>query len=260
MIGKMELSMEIKGYIQDAVPNKIYAWGKITTFGRRVGVDTTNLQEKFDNKRKACGYIIESLPSNNGETVLEVLFDMSKRGMGDGDYSNEILEEINPILERTMNCRMDENGNILPLFPWLQDEPNLILTELKKLGFSQAYQNYKEALDTYNDSPKGSLALLRASFEGILNEILTANGINITSNVKDNLAKLIDIGLLEDLSNNNECSKCHYKKLDHEFNHSYNLYGLLSYYGSHPKLVTEELANFLFTSTSAFIWLLINRS
>jgi hypothetical protein len=58
---------------------------------------------------------------------------------------------------------------------------------------------------------------------------------------------------------NSECQKCHHKKRDHELNYSYAIYGLLSHYGSHKELVTEELANFLFTSTSAFIWLLINR-
>lgn len=254
----MELSLEVKGYVQDVVPTKIYAWGKIITFGRRVGVDTTNLQRRFRGKREACGYIIENLPPDSAENVLNVLLDMSKLGEWNADYSSEILTEINPILERTMDCNIDENGNILPLFPLLENEPNLILAKLRNLEFDQGYQNYKDAFDTYRNSPKGSLGLLRASFEGILNEILTAKGIEITSNVKDNLAKLIDIGIIENLSAI-ECSNCHYKKLDHEFNHSYNLYGLLSHYGSHPRLVTDELANFIFTTTSALIWYLINK-
>lgn len=33
----MELSLEIKGYIQDALATKIYSWDKIKTFGKRIG-------------------------------------------------------------------------------------------------------------------------------------------------------------------------------------------------------------------------------
>lgn len=49
------------------------------------------------------------------------------------------------------------------------------------------------------------------------------------------------------------------EKKDNEFDYSYDIYSLLSHYGSHAELITDEVANFLFTSTIAFIWFLINR-
>ena len=41
--------------------------------------------------------------------------------------SENVLDELNPIMERTMGCRVGENGEILPIFPHMKEEPNLIL-------------------------------------------------------------------------------------------------------------------------------------
>jgi hypothetical protein len=116
----MDLSLEVKGYIQDALATKIYSWDKIKTFGKRVGVDTSFFDEKRKsdanfNKRMACEYIIDNIPEGRGELVIKTLIDMAKRGQWDRDYSKEILAEINPIMEATMNCRVDENGKIIDL-------------------------------------------------------------------------------------------------------------------------------------------------
>lgn len=253
----MELSIEVTGIIQDVLATKIYAWDKIKTFGKRIGVDTIDFEKKF-SKRQACEYIIKNMPRDNGEIVIKSLIEMAKRGLWNKDYSEEILCEINPIMERTMNSRVNDAGQIIPIFPWLEEEPNIILERLKSFGFLQGLKNYKDALRTYKTSPKGSLSLLRSAFEGVVEDILRLKNVIPTNNQRENLAKLEELGILKELSNI-ECHQCHYRKRDHEFNYSYIVYGLLSHYGSHKELVTEELANFLFTSTSAFIWFLINR-
>lgn len=258
----MELSLEVKGYIQDKVAN-IFSWDKISVFGKRVGIDTSSIDKRHKEdynftKRKACSYIMEQISKNKGEIVVKTLIDMAKYGTWDQDYSGEVLTEINPILERTMNCRANKNGEILPIFPLLDEEPTLILIKLKSMGFTKGYSNYRDAFKTYRTSPKGSLGLLRASIEGVVEEILKSRGKVSTSNMKENLSKLKDLGILKEILNG-ECLMCHHKKKDHEFNYAYIVFGLLSHYGSHQELVTEELANFLFTSTSAFIWFLINR-
>ena len=121
----MELSTEIKGYIQDAVPTKIYSWAKITTFGRRIGIETSALDKKM-NKRAVVEHFMNNIPKDSAEVVLSTLIDMSKRGMWDHDYSEEIIAEINPILERTMKCRIDETGKITMLFPLLEQQPVIL--------------------------------------------------------------------------------------------------------------------------------------
>ena len=220
------------------------------------GIDTSFFDKRHEEnpnftKRKAAEYIIENMPEDNDELLIINLVQMSKRATYDRDLSENVLDELNPIMERTMNCRVDENGEILPIFPYMKEEPSLILKKLDEMSFMKAYKNYKEAYNVYKLSPKASLALLRSSLEGIVDDILLFLKIETPStNMKEKLLKLKEPRILRKLQGS---------KHDHEFNFAYTLYGLLSHYGSHKELVTEELANFLFTSTSAFIWLLINR-
>ena len=72
----MELSIEVKGYVQDILATKIYAWDKIKTFGKRVGIDTTDIRKEF-SKRKACEYIVENMPRDSGETVIKTLIEIN---------------------------------------------------------------------------------------------------------------------------------------------------------------------------------------
>jgi hypothetical protein len=254
----MDLSTEVKGYIQDAVPTKIYSWAKITTFGRRIGIETAGLDTKKMNKREVVEYFMNNVPRNSGEVVLSTLISMSKKGMWDSNYSKEIVAEINPILERTMNCRIDENDKVTMLFPLLEQEPDLIATKLSDLGFIHSFANYEQAVKTYRTSPKGCLSLLRTTIESLVEELIKAKGLTPATNHKDRLAQIAALGITKTISTT-DCTTCHYKKLDNEFNLSYDLYGLLSHYGSHGGLVDDPMVNFLFTSTSAYIWLIINR-
>jgi hypothetical protein len=258
----MKLSLEIKGYIQDMCA-KIFSWDKINTFGKRVGVDTKYIDEQHKSnpnftKRKASSYIIEKLPEDTGEFVIQTIIEMAKSGTWDQDSSKKILSEINLILDRTMNCKVDEKGRTIPTFPFLLEESDLISVNLKTLGFEKGNSNYRDAFNTYKTSPKGSLGLLRTALEGVVEDVIKSKAITPTNNMTENISKLKDLGILNETPNG-ECSKCHYKKRDHELNYAYTLFGLLSHYGSHKELVSAETANFLFTSTSAFIWLLINR-
>jgi hypothetical protein len=90
--------------------------------------------------------------------------------------------------------------------------------------------------------------VLRSTFEALIDEILESKRATLKTNQKDKLAQLKGIGILKEIEK------------DNEFEYSYRIFGLLSHYGSHSDLITEEVANFLFTSTLAFIWFLINRS
>jgi len=253
----MELSIEVKGYIQDVLATKIYAWEKIKTFGKRIGVETSSI-ERGRSKRQACEYILNNIPKDTAENVVSALVQMSKRGLWDHDYSKQILDEINPIMERTMNCKADDEGRITPIFPLLKQEPDLIVKELNSLGFAKTSSSYDQASKIYRSSPKGTLGLLRAAIDSLTEEMLTSKGITPSANFKDRLTQFSKLGTLMTLSTT-ECVTCHHRKQDLEFNYSYVLWGLLSHYGSHTGLVDDSLANFIYTSTSAFLWFLINR-
>lgn len=259
----MKLSIEVKGKIVDII-SRIFSWDKLEIYGMTTGVDTSFFDKKHKEdlnftKRKAAEYIVRNMPEENDELLIKNLVQMSKRATYDKDLSKDVLNELNSIMKRTMSYRVDENGNILPIFPHMRKESDLILKKLDEMSFTKGYKNYREAYNFYKSSPKGSLALLRSSLEGIVDDMLIFLNIEASLlNMKEKLLKLKESHILRELQSP-ECPKCHYRKLDHEFNFAYTLYGLLSYYGSHKELVTEELANFLFTSTSVFIWLLINR-
>lgn len=240
----MELTLEVKGKIADITAVK-FSWDKITTFGTTIGVDVSAVPR--DSKRKLTSYIMEHMPKENAELALRTLFEMSTRGPFDADVSNEVLQQLNPILEHTMNIQIDENGDVKPLFPLLKGESDIILEKLEDLGFTTSHSNYTGALTTFSNSPKGSLGLLRATVEGLTDEILAAQTVTPVVSYKDRVVQLRALGVLEQLPH------------DSEVNYTYDLYGLLSHYGSHPELVDDDIAEQIFTSGSVLILFLLKR-
>src|SRR4030042_4927286 len=88
----MELNLEVKGYVQNALATKIYSWDKIKAFGTRVGVDTSLFDDRRGSyanftKRRACEYIMENIPRENSGLAIKTFLDMGKRGQWDRDYS-----------------------------------------------------------------------------------------------------------------------------------------------------------------------------
>lgn len=274
----MELSLEVKGYLADIISRE--GMGRIENIGMMAGVESQKIREFISNVRprylmggETCDpyynemrleemvakYIIEN--TDNQDTLIKTVLDMAKREKMGGKWYNKIYAELNSIMERTMQCRMDEEWNIYPLFDedlQLSEKLTFIEKKLEEHEFNATLILYKDALKTYKTSYKGSIALLRATFESLVKEIIKSKGGVLTSNQKDNLVQLEKFDILREIDKQG-CVKCGYKKRDSEFNYSYNIYSLLSYYGSHDELLTEEVANFLFTSSLALIWLFINR-
>ena len=280
----MELSLEVKGYLVDLIARE--SLGKLQIIGMRVGIAPetirslnpsefmrgwtrallhtdmyeSDLDRETSPSEKTALYIIEK--TGNQDILIETVLDIAKKEKIGGKEDTEIYHELNSLMERTMQCRMDEKWKIIPIFdPILQITEKQIFIEkkLEEFGFNKTFTNYKDALNTYKTSSKGSIALLRSTFESLVDEIIESKGEELKSNQKDKLAQLEKLGILKAIDNQ-ECPKCHHKKRDSEFNYSYDgIWGLLSHYGSHKELLTEELANLLFTSTLAFTWFLINR-
>jgi hypothetical protein len=269
---RMELSWEVKGYLADLIARENL--GKIQIMGMRVGIDPETVEvnahpevyhEGYDAypgmnpNEKAALYLIEH--TGNPNLLIETVLDIAKRDGIGGKWYTKIFTELNSLMERTMQCRIGAEWNIIPIFDenlQTSEKATYIERKLKELGFNKTLINYKDAINTYKTSYKGSISLLRSTFESLVDEIITSKGESLKSNQKDKIAQLEKLEIIKEIDNQ-ECKKCHHKKKDSEFNYSYDIYSLLSHYGSHKELLTEELANFLFTSTLGFVWFLINR-
>lgn len=257
---KMELSLEVKGYLADVIA-KNNALGEIEIIGMKVGLDPEEIESLsysdsfgIQHNEDSAMYIVEN--AEDSGLLIKAVFGAVERL-----HFDEIYTELNSIMERTMQCRMDGELNVIPIL-----EPNLKILEketyierkLKDFGFTKALTNYKSAIKTYKTDYKGSISLLRSTFESLVDEIIESKGESLKSNQKDKLAQLEEFGIIKEIDTQH-CKQCQYKKRDSEFNYSYDIYSLLSHFGAHSELIKKELANFLFTSTLAFIWFLINR-
>jgi hypothetical protein len=269
----MELSLEVKGYLADLIARE--SLGRIKIIGMRVGIDHETVEVNahpevysggydaypgMNPNEKAALYLIEH--TGNPNLLIETILDIAKMDGIGGKWYTKIFTELNSLMERTMQCRMDKKElNIIPIFDenlQTSEKETYIERKLKVHGFNKTLINYKDALNTYKTSYKGSISLLRSTFESLVDEIITSKGESLKSNQKDKLAQLEKMEIIKEIDTQ-QCQKCQYKKKDSEFNYSYDIYSLLSHYGSHKELLTEDLANFLFTSTMAFLWFLINR-
>ena len=260
----MELSWEVKGYLADLISRE--SFGRIIFIGMRVGIEPEKIQslnepyvviddihddpyEGMNSNEKAALHLIEH--TGNPNLLIETVLDMAKREKIGGKWYNEIYDELNSIMERTMQCRMGEEWNIIPIFDenlQIIEKEAFIEKKLKELGFKKTLTNYKSALKTYPIDYKGSISLFRSTFESLVDDIIESKGEPLKSKLQnEKLAQLKKWGILKEIEK------------DNEFAYSYKLFGLLSHYGPHKELITEEVANFLFTSTIAFIWFLINR-
>lgn len=255
----MELTMEVKGAIARCAV-EILGHDKFALFAMEAGVDPKETME-INNKTAKAILILDKVPKENAEIVIKAIFELSKKATWIQKCSEWVRNEINFAMERTMNCRMDENGEITPIFDSalrMEEKQSYIEKKLEYLEFTKSLIPYQDALKVYRTSSKGSTGLLRVAFDALTEEILNKEGITPHKNFKDRLTQLENFGLLKEISKT-ACSHCHHKKQDAEYNFTYDFYSLLSHYGSHPSLVTEKIASWLYTSTSAFIWFFLNR-
>jgi len=258
----MELSLQVKGYLSETIA-RIFSWSKIASVATMVGVDASQINNQtFRDKRTASQYIIYNLPREREERLIKVVLDMSQRGTYDANFQDEVFNGIQPIVQDTMGFRLERDGTLIPIFDAsfkLEEQQNFILSKLNGFGFDVSKQHYLDALRSFSASPKGSIGLLRSSYEALVNEILIHKGITPTGNMKDNLQKLESIGIIKQIDTTS-CSHCGNKKRDNEFNFSYDLYGMLSHYASHQEIMGDEVAYLLFPSASSFIRFLLERT
>jgi len=245
----MEQILEVKGYLADVIA-KNNTLGEIKIIGMKVGLDPEEIESLsysdpfgIQHNEDSAMYIVEN--AEDSGLLIKAVFDAVGRL-----HFDKIYTELNSIVERTMHARMDGELNVIPIL-----EPNLKILEketyierkLKDFGFDKTLANYKSAIKTYKTDYKGSISLLRSTFESLVDEIIESKGEPLKGNRKDKIVQLTNWEILKKIERDNEVE------------HSYRIFGLLSHYGSHTEPITEEEANFLFISTLAFIWFLINR-
>jgi len=261
------LSWEVKGYLADVIARE--SLGRIEIIGMRVGIPRETIESISINEphvvidgvtdyddpygelspnEKAALHIVEY--AKNPNLLIEIVLDIAKWEKIGGKGYTEIYRELNSLMERTMQCRMDEEWNIIPIFDsslQISEKQTFIEKKSAEFRFNTTLTNYKEAVKAYNTFPKGSISVLRSTFESLVDDIIESTGEQLNGDQWAKLEQLKKLGILKEI------------KKDNEVEYSYKIFGLLSHYGAHKELITEEVANFLFTSTIAFIWFLINR-
>jgi hypothetical protein len=271
---RMELSWEVKEYLAGVIAKE--SSGGIQIIGMRLGIDPNIIRQRLSNpqfkgaisgvlhaltdtytrmspQEKAAQYIVEN--TDNPDILIKTVFDANT------SRDDEIYTELNSIMERTMQCRMDEKGNIIPILDenlQILEKETFIEKKLEEFEFAKTLANYKSAIKIYKTDYKSAIALLRSTFESLVDEIIESEGETLKNNQKDKIAQLEKLEIIKEIDTQ-QCQKCQYRKKDSELNYSYDVYSLLSHYGSHTEPITEEEANFLFISTLAFIWFLIKR-
>jgi hypothetical protein len=222
----MRLSLEVKGYLADVIAREMYFLGPIKIIGMKLGLNPQKIESLsyvdpfgIPHNENSAMYIVENA-KDSGLLIRAVL------GAVERLHFDKIYAELNSIMERTMQCRMDTELNVIPIL-----EPNLKILEketfigrkLKNLGFNTTLTNYEDAIKTYKTSYKGSISLLRSTFESLVDEIILSTGELLKSNQKDKLSQLENFGIIEEIGNQ-QCNQCQYKKRDSEFNYSYDIY------------------------------------
>jgi len=105
----IKLSNEVKGYIADFIA-ETFSWEKIRTIAMMAGIDQSKTKD-FRDKREISRFIVENY--SEGKLFLKALLDMSKKGPLNEDYSKQFLSYICPIMMKTMNYTLTEEGNIV---------------------------------------------------------------------------------------------------------------------------------------------------
>jgi len=246
---RMELSLEVKAELS-IIAKKYFSHSELDILFWQCGLEFWD--RGFKTKQDRFRDLLKRLPEDRvGERIKRVYKAISK----------DDKDELKHIIERFTLHTIDGDGNLIPITEPTKEfveKRTYIEEKLGDFGFNETLANYKDALKTYKTTYKGSISLLRSTFESLVDEIIESKEEPLKSNQKDKLAQLEQLGIIKEIDTQ-ECPKCHHKKKDNEFNYSYDIYSLLSHYGSHAELITDEVANFLFTSTIAFIWFLINR-
>ncbi len=254
----MDIPVEIKGCIAD-ICSEVFSWEKLETFGNRLGLLPEEIEERRGmehGKKKISLYIM-----NQSETELEIaiktLMDMAKRGTFNDDQRELVMDKLNPIMEQKLEATVNKRGEIISKDIFLDQKGELINKKLINNSFNNTKIIFEEAYKTYLKSEKGSLSLLRSAYESLIREIIRDKGLTHT-NMKDDLDQLKSLGIIEDLEvQNYTCPKCQHNKRDHEFNYSYNIFGLLSNFGSHDGITDKKKSDMIFTATISFIYYLL---
>jgi len=255
----IKLSMEVKGTMADFAA-RAFSHEKLGTLAMQLGVDPSGFEKSWSKRKKAL-YIFNNMSIDHTELAIRTVIKASKLATWDEDLSSDIIGNLNYVLERTMKCKTNENGELLPIFDpalGIEEKQTYIERKLAELGFTNSLTPYQDALKIYKVSSKGSISQLRVTIDDLTSEILKSKGESPHTNFKTRLEQLIKLDLLKEIDRA-QCTKCNYKKRDSEFNFAYDFYALLSHYGSHPSEVTEVVADWLYTSTSTFIWFILKR-
>ncbi len=106
----MLLTLQVIGELERIIVDYIYSWRKIRRLAKSVGIE---IPEELKDKGEAASLITQA--GKEDESLITLTLKYAKKGKWDENYFQRAIEALNPPLGRTMNLRIDEDGNLVPL-------------------------------------------------------------------------------------------------------------------------------------------------
>ena len=110
----MKLSMEVKGTMAEFA-SRALSHEKLGLLAMKLGVNPKDIKPVWSKRQKAL-FIFENMPEDHTELAIKSIIDSAKKATWDEDLSTELIPGLNYVLERTMKCKTNENGELLPIF------------------------------------------------------------------------------------------------------------------------------------------------
>jgi len=127
-----------------------------------------------------------------------------------------------------------------------------IKKKLDDYSFNTVLLDFEETLEIFKQGgTRSPVNQLRVVYEGVVEELVKILG-GTKSNMKDNLKFLETKKILKETTGNRGDQNL-------EATYSYTLYGLLSFYGSHPNPLSPEFLTSLFFQVISWMFLILKR-
>ena len=247
----MELSRPCMAYLSEALNRANLTHTLLNKICAKLDVDLENTSDpvKGNSLGGRLWALIENI--NGTETLNKLIEEIVTEHEG-----WRHLKEINGALNIS-GYSVNKDGQISSYMGKqvkLATTQSKIEEDLKNLGFSRILEVLHGGIKQYGEGKE--FPSLRVAIEGLVDEILKAEGKSTSGSVRNRMERLLQINIL---SREPDQLRVHGQIIHLELAHAYGIYSLLSHYLNHYGEVSEEELHFVFFQSIGLIWLLTQR-
>lgn len=174
------------------------------------------------------------------------------------NYYHENKEEYERLLKKLKDSLVkigydSEDGKLIrksKLIDNIDDKYQYIILNLNDFNRTDLANKFRDSIKNYSTDIPSSLNDMRTVIENLVKHVLALNHIPITRSTKENMKKLKDIGVLKE-------PNTRYKDTENDF--SYNLFQMLSNWGTHHARTPIIEHEYVFQTSILYLEFLIKR-